>query len=354
MPLQLLKGIRHFKNHQLKEEKDLFASLSQGQSPDVLFITCSDSRLSPHSFTHSGLGVLFIGRNPGNIVPPYPDISMPSGEASTIEFALTHLKSKEIVVCGHSHCGAMKGLLTPDLKKELPHTAAWLSHSSLLIDHIERRHPDIAKDPSLKLVHLTQDNVLLQMEHLKTHPAVAKRLAEGTLKIHGWYYEIDTGEVHIYNPQKKAFVSFEQTVEEVATEKLIHIVEQEARDYLMSLFPPKSMDDYSSLVQIYNKVRFTGVSPIWEHIEAKVKTQLHHQISELYITDDGGVNLFFEELVKKGPSIRLKTLEYLYTAIKESPFQTTLSTASGAHTFYHTELTPFKMNTAPANLRARL
>ncbi|MDI1351729.1 MAG: carbonic anhydrase, partial [bacterium] len=296
MPLQLLKGIRHFKNHQLQEEKDLFASLSQGQSPDVLFITCSDSRLSPHSFTHSGLGVLFIGRNPGNIVPPYPDTSMPSGEASTIEFALTHLKSKEIIICGHSHCGAMKGLLTPDLKKELPHTAAWLSHSSLLVDHIERRHPDINKEPASKLMHLTQDNVLLQMEHLKTHPAVAKRLAEGTLKIHGWYYEIDTGEVHIYNPQKKTFVSFEQTVEEVATEKLSLVVEQLALEYLLTISTPKSRDEYHALIQIYNKVRFTGVSAIWEHIESKVKTQLQQQIGELYITDSGGVNPFFEEL----------------------------------------------------------
>lgn len=354
MPLQLLKGIRHFKNHQLKEEKHLFASLSKGQSPDVLFITCSDSRLSPHSFTHSGLGVLFIGRNPGNIVPPYPDTSMPSGEASTIEFALTQLKSKEIIVCGHSHCGAMKGLLTPDLKNELPHTAAWLSHSSLLMDHLENRHPDITKDPSLKLMHLTQDNVLLQMEHLKTHPAVAKRLAEGTLNIHGWYYEIDTGEVHIYNPQKKAFISFEQTVEEVATERLSQIVEQEARDYLMSISTPKTKDDYLSLVQIYNKVRFTGVSPIWEHIEAKVKIQLHSQISELYITDNGGVNPLFEELVKKGPSIRLKTLEYLNNAIKESTFQSTVGVPSCAHLFYHTDPSPFKINTVPESLRARL
>jgi carbonic anhydrase len=354
MPLELLKGIRHFKNHQLKEEKDLFASLSKGQSPDVLFITCSDSRLSPHSFTHSGLGVLFIGRNPGNIVPPYPDTSMPSGEASTIEFALTHLKSKEIIVCGHSHCGAMKGLLTPDLKNELPHTAAWLSHSSLLMDHIERRHPDITKEPSLKLMHLTQDNVLLQMEHLKTHPAVAKRLAEGTLKIHGWYYEIDTGEVHIYNPQKRAFISFEQTVEEVATEKLSQVVEQEAQDYLMSISNPKSMEDYLSLVQIYNKVRFTGVSPIWEQIETKVKIQLHKQIGALYTTENGEVNLLFEELIKKGPSIRLKTLEYLYRAMKESPFQTELSVTNRAHMFYYTDPSPFMLSTNPDIIRSRL
>ncbi|MCZ6910776.1 MAG: hypothetical protein O7C56_07735 [Rickettsia endosymbiont of Ixodes persulcatus] len=278
--MQLLKGIRHFKNHQLKEEKDLLASLSKGQSPDVLFITCSDSRLSPHSFTHSGLGELFLGRNPGNIIPPYPDTAMPSGEASTIEFALLHLNCKEIIICGHSHCGAMKGLLTPDLREKLPHTAAWLSHSHLLVEHIERRHPNINQDPSLKLMHLTQDNVLLQMEHLKTHPAVKERLAAGTLKIHGWYYEIETGEVHIYNPRKKIFISFEHTVEELAKEYLSQIVEQEALEYLMSLSSPRSYNEYLNLVQIYNKVRFTGVSPIWDQIEIKVRIQLFNQIGE--------------------------------------------------------------------------
>lgn len=322
MPLPLLKGIRHFKNNQLKEGKDLFASLSKGQSPDVLFITCSDSRLSPHQFTHSGLGALFMGRNPGNIVPPYPDTVTPSGEASTIEYALTALSCKEIIVCGHSHCGAMKGLLTPDLEKELPHTAAWLRHSTVLVEHIEKRHPELAKDPSSKLKHLTQDNVLLQMEHLKTHPAVAKRLAEKTLKIHGWYYEIDTGEVYIYNPDKKAFVSFEHIVEEVATEKLISAVELEARKYLVGLLNPKTTEQHAFLVTTYNKVRFTGVSPIWDHIETLVKTQLQQEIGELYATEDGGISFLFDELMKKGPAIRLDalTLEPLQKAIVQLPF----------------------------------
>jgi carbonic anhydrase len=351
MPLQLLKGIRHFKNHQLKEEGDLYASLSKGQSPDVLFLTCSDSRLSPHSFTHSGLGVLFIGRNPGNIVPPYPDASMPSGEASTIEFALTHLKSKEIIICGHSHCGAMKGLLTPDLKEELPHTAAWLSHASDLVDKLELRHPDIIKDPSLKMMYLTQDNVLKQMEHLKTHPAVKKRLAEGTLKIHGWYYEIEKGEVHIYNPQKNTFVSFEQTVEEIATEKLRFVAQQEAMGYLMSLSDPKSLEEYTALVQIYHKVRFTGISPVWEHIKTRVISQLHLQIGELYITDNGGVNPLFDELIKKGPSIRLENLDDIYHSIQVSPFRAALTLSGYPYSFYHAPLETDKHCELP---RARL
>jgi carbonic anhydrase len=360
MPLPLLKGIRHFKNHRLKEEKDLFESLSKGQSPDVLFITCSDSRLSPHLFTHSGLGVLFIGRNPGNIVPPYPDTSMPSGEASTIEFALTHLKSKEIIVCGHSHCGAMKGLLTPDLKKELPHTAAWIGYSSVLVEHLEKRHPEITKAPSSKLRYLTQDNVLLQMQHLETHPAVAKRLEEGTLKIHGWYYEIDTGEVYIYNPRKNAFVSFEQTVEEVATEALNYIVEQEALEYLKSISKPTTKDHYLALIQTYNKVRFTGVSPIWDYIEKNVKTKLHHLVGELYITEDGGINPLFDELIKKGPSIRLKNLGFLSKAIHDSPLHTaplrTTSCMTHSHMYYHpsSSSTPSENEKPPGFIMSKL
>ena len=115
------------------------------------------------------------------------------------------------------------------------------------------------------------------------------------------------------------------------------------------------MQEYLSLIQIYNKVRFTGVSPIWECIETKVKTQLHAQIGELYITDNGGVNPFFEELIKKGPSIRLNNLEDLYTEIKESTFHAALSAPSPGHMFYQPALSPFKTDKVPEfMLMARL
>jgi carbonic anhydrase len=327
MPLKLLVGIRHFKNHQLKEKRELLASLSKGQSPDVVFITCSDSRIDPHLFTHSGLGTLFVGRNPGNIIAPIDASSSASGEGATIEFGLMHLKVSEIIICGHSHCGAMKGLLTYDLDKQLPNTAAWLRHSSVLVENLELRHPEITPlDALLKLKCLTQDNILLQMEYLKTHPAVKLRLAEGNLKIHGWYYEIETGEVYIYNQQKKAFVPFEQTVEELALEKLKRIVAEETLNYFTRLLKPNSIEEFFSLVNIYNKVRFIGVSPIWEHIEAKVRYQLHQQVGELYITEVGGINSLFDELLKKGPAIRLQNLGGIYKTIEKSPFYATLYT----------------------------
>jgi carbonic anhydrase len=320
MPFKLLEGIRHFKNNQLKEIEKELPSLSKGQTPDVIFITCSDSRLSPHLFTHSGLGVLFVGRNPGNIVPPLPRLDSPSGTASTIEYGLMNLNVKEIIVCGHSHCGAMKGLLTPNLKRDLPHTAAWLSHSRLLVEHLEDRHPDLCKNPDSKLMHLTKDNVLLQIEHLKTHPAVQKRLAEGNVTIHGWYYEIDTAEVHIYNPQKKAFISFEQTVEELVTEELTALVEKHALAYLSAFKNPKNHEEYQAFRKLFNEVRFTGVCTIWKQIEPKVKEELFQKIGKLYVTDIGGVNPLFNEMLKKGPAIRLSNLQSIEKAIELSPW----------------------------------
>lgn len=351
MPLQLLKGIRHFKNNQLKAERELFESLGKGQSPEVLFITCADSRLSPHLFTHSGLGELFILRNAGNIVSPHSTPETPSGEAATIEFAIAGLKCKEIIVCGHSHCGAMKGLVTPALEKELPETAAWLQHSSILVKHLEIRHPE-AIDPSSKLKHLTQDNVLLQIEHLKEHPSVRKRLAEGTLKIHGWYYEIDTGEVHIYNAEKGRFISFEQTVEEVSRERLTQIVEQEALDYLKTKCNPKTMEEYSSLVQAYKEVRFTGVSAIWDKIKAAIKVKMELQIRELYVTEDGSINPAYEELLKLGPAIRLKNLDAVSEAIKATSFYKDLVLLNRNSLFSGSAAPP--TNPTAITLRARL
>jgi carbonic anhydrase len=345
MPLKLLVGIRHFKNHHLKEKKEFLASLSKGQSPDVVLITCSDSRIDPHLFTHSGLGTLFVGRNPGNIVAPFNESCSPSGEGATIEFGLVHLNISEIIICGHSHCGAMKGLLTHNLDKHLPSTAAWLKHSQILVEHLEQRHPETAhQDYLFKLKCLTQDNILLQIEHLKTHPSVKARLEEGNLQIHGWYYEIETGEVYIYHQQKKIFVSFEHIVEELSVEKLNGIVAEETLNYFTDLLKSTSTAEYLSLERIYFKVRFTGVSPIWECIKDKVRHKLHSQIGELYITEEGGINPLFDDLLKKGPAIRLHNLDDIYKAIQQSPIYAQLHSPTTEHHFFKTKSSPSAQN----------
>ena len=355
MPLTLLKGIRHFKNHQLHDKREALAELSKGQSPDVILITCSDSRIDPHLFTHSGLGMLFIGRNPGNIVAPIDSSSPASGEAATIEFGISHLKVSEIIICGHSHCGAMKGLLTPDLERELPNTAAWLQHSCCLVEHLEQRHPELnTADNLAKLKCLTQDNILLQMEHLKTHPVVINGLEKGTLKIHGWYYEIETGEVYIYNQQKKAFVSFEDTVKELVLEKLDNIVVEETSHYFSSLLNPKTANDLLFLISMYNKVRYTGVSPIWKFIEDKVREKLSQQVGELYITEDGGINPLFDEMLKKGPSIRVHDLDNVRKAIEKSPFYASLNAPSRAHHLFSKHFVKQPDEVAQDTIRSRL
>lgn len=317
MPLRLLKGIHHFKNNQYPEKLDLFRALSTGQSPDVIFITCSDSRIIPSLLTHSDIGQLFVIRNAGNIVAPASP--HPSGEAATIEFGLQTLQVNEIIVCGHSHCGAMKGLLTPDLAKTLPSTAAWLNHSKPALDHLHERHPELEKDSSSELVRLTQDNVLLQIEHLKTHPTVASRLNAGTLKIHGWYYEFEKGEICIYNQEKNQFLSFEDTVELVSKSHLHKAVEQEALNYLSQLAQSKDEKKFAMLHANFSKLK-QNVAFIWEHIKDLVTLKLMQEIGELYQDKENSLNPKFHQLVNSGATHQLQCLDTISNTLKKSPF----------------------------------
>src|SRR5215469_7034592 len=124
---KLIQGIHQFQQESFRPLQGLFEQLSKGQNPETLFITCSDSRIDPNLLTRSKPGDLFILRNAGNIVPPHPAAS--GGEAATIEFAVAALGVKDVIICGHSHCGAMKGLLEPETIAPLPAVASWLSHA---------------------------------------------------------------------------------------------------------------------------------------------------------------------------------------------------------------------------------
>lgn len=352
MPLKLLIGIRHFKNHHLKKKKEFLATLSKGQSPDVIFVTCSDSRIDPLWFTDSGLGRLFFSRNPGNIIP-LMNPAAPSGENATIEYGLEQLNISEIIICGHSHCGAMEGLLTPELEKKLPITAAWLQPAQILVKNLEQRHPEQAHSKAALLKCLTQDNIVFQMERLKTHPLVEDRFKAGKLKIHGWYYEIETGEVYIYNEKTNDFVSFEDTVHELALEKLHVEVKKEALNYLRSLLKPNSDQAFRFLIDSVYEVRSIGVSPIWEHIESKVRVALKQQIGALYVTEEGNINPLFEELLKKGPKIRLDDFDAIDDSIRLSPFYRSASSLmSTSYNFYAVKDASFDKE--QTQLKARL
>lgn len=204
MPLQqLVAGVHHFQSQVFRSQRDLFERLSQGQNPEVLFITCSDSRIDPNLVTHTDPGDLFVLRNAGNIVPAYGASN--GGETATIEFAVDGLKVTDIVVCGHSHCGAMKGLLHPEYVSEMPAVASWLKHAETTRRIVKSKYAALSGEDLLQAT--VEENVLSQIENLQTHPAVAVALAGDKLKLHAWVYDIASGEVHAFDPEQEQFAA---------------------------------------------------------------------------------------------------------------------------------------------------
>jgi carbonic anhydrase len=198
---KLIEGLHHFQSAVFGNQRELFERLAEGQSPETLFITCADSRIDPCLLTNSQPGELFILRNAGNLVPPYGAVR--GGEAASIEFAVAGLGVKDVVVCGHSHCGAMKGLLTPPPAEDFPALTDWLSHAQATKRIMRDKYCE--HDATQKLNIAIQENVLAQLENLRTHPAVASALSRGRLKLHGWVYKIETGEVFGYDPATLQF-----------------------------------------------------------------------------------------------------------------------------------------------------
>ncbi|MBZ0188394.1 MAG: carbonic anhydrase [Candidatus Obscuribacterales bacterium] len=200
---KLIKGLHQFRTETFLNHKELFERLSHGQSPDALFITCSDSRINPNLITHTDPGDLFIIRNAGNIVPPQG--TSVTGEIATIEYALVALGIKDIIICGHTLCGAMQGLLEDKLES-MPAVAEWLKYAEATRRLLKDVYNDI-DDPDALATIATQENVLVQLEHLRTLPPVASALSRGKLNIHGWVYKIQTGEVFAYDPDMGQFLS---------------------------------------------------------------------------------------------------------------------------------------------------
>jgi carbonic anhydrase len=199
---KLVDGIHHFQSNIFRSQRELFSRLATEQNPEALFITCSDSRINPNLITQTQPGDLFIIRNAGNIIPPYGASN--GGEGASIEFAVVGLGVKDIIVCGHSHCGAMKGILQPEAVEKLPLMNAWLRHAESTRWVVREQYGNL--NPEEKLDVTIQENVLRQLENLRTHPSVAVGLAKGDLKLHGWVYTIETGEVFAFEPSRGQFV----------------------------------------------------------------------------------------------------------------------------------------------------
>lgn len=200
----VISGVAKFQKEVYPNKKETFQKLANGQNPEVLFITCSDSRIDPNLVTQTDPGELFICRNAGNVVPPHSNQT--GGMTASIEFAVAALGVSHIVVCGHTDCGAMKGALNPEALDSLPHVREWLGHCRVATEVVKERCGSL--DHS-HLEDVTKENVVQQLQHLRTHPAVAAKIATGQVQLHGWVYNIESGDVHCYDHENSDFVTMD-------------------------------------------------------------------------------------------------------------------------------------------------
>ncbi|MEK7388201.1 MAG: carbonic anhydrase [Elusimicrobiota bacterium] len=213
---KLVEGIVRFRREMRPEYRAQFAHLALDQSPDTLFIACSDSRVVPNTFASTDPGDLFVLRNPGNIVPPEDSSRMPAaaGAAAAIEFAVRRLRVKDVVVCGHSDCGAMKALAVEDGKESGP-LAAWLEVARDSLIELQRR-PQLAPERSLH-DRLAQAHALAQLDHLRTHASVRQALSEGLLRLHAWWFDLAGADVHAWEPALGRFT----LIDEVEAQRIL-------------------------------------------------------------------------------------------------------------------------------------
>lgn len=202
---KLIDGVHKFRLEEFGRYKTLFRKLSrEGQKPHTLFITCSDSRVLAELITQSKPGDLFVVKNVGNIVPPASVVGSTNSTAAAIEFAVETLGVSDIVVCGHSQCGAMAGLMNPGpTKQSMPHLHDWLQVATPVRELIQRNYSHLTGDD--QFVAAAQENVLFSLENLHTYPVVEKRLRDGSLQLHAWFFRIATAELFAYDPEKKQY-----------------------------------------------------------------------------------------------------------------------------------------------------
>jgi carbonic anhydrase len=189
---ELIGRVIGFEKQVFPNQSALFAKLtSEGQSPKALMISCADSRIVPEQIMQAAPGDLFVCRNAGNIVPPFSQAN--GGVTSTVEYAVKALGVRDIIVCGHSDCGAMKALVNPTSLEGMPNVAAWLRHSHAAEAVLSAGYPDMENGEKVRAV--SMENVVVQLSHLRTHTAVAAGIARGEIALHGWFVDIHAGQV---------------------------------------------------------------------------------------------------------------------------------------------------------------
>lgn len=198
---KIIEGFLKFQKDVFPERSELFKQLAAQQNPKVLFVTCSDSRVVPELLTQQEPGDLFVIRNAGNIVPSYgPE---PGGVSATVEYAVSVLKVSDIVICGHSNCGAMAAISSCQCLDHLPAVAHWLRYADAAKVVVAAR--DYAT-PLERANALVRENVIAQLANIRTHPAVALALSQGRLTLHGWVYDIENGQIDALDPSSQDFV----------------------------------------------------------------------------------------------------------------------------------------------------
>ncbi len=212
----LFEGVIDFNNNEYKKYSELFKKIAEGQNPHTLFIGCSDSRVVPTLITKTLPGELFVVRNIANLVPPYRNVVEYLATTSAIEYAVNILNVENIVVCGHSNCGGCRALyMTDDDLKNIPHTKKWLELAkdakrivSDLTLTADEKKGFTGKEREL----LTErENIKEQIKHLRSYPYIQSKSERGEIKIYGWHYIIETGEVYNYLSEKNLYEKIDET-----------------------------------------------------------------------------------------------------------------------------------------------
>ncbi len=199
---KLVKGIHSFRNGYFATHRQLFEQLATaGQQPETLFITCSDSRVVPNLITNAAPGELFIIRNVGNVVPRK---DLPGGTAAAIQYAIEVLKVENIIICGHTQCGAMQAILNPSRMENLEYVKRWLAQTDRVRNVIEERYSHLGAEA--RVTAAVQENVLTQLENLREYSFIAERLEAGSLRISGWVFDLAKGEIFDYDPANGEFL----------------------------------------------------------------------------------------------------------------------------------------------------
>ena len=215
---KLIQGIVDFRKNLTEESRTLFAELALGQKPDALFIACSDSRVVPNLFASTNPGDLFVLRNIGNLIPPVSASVQENSVSAVIEFSIFSLNVSNIIVCGHSECGAMQALIQGVDTLSCPHLESWLKYGEDALNKVRKGFTL----NSLLTEHnqLSQVNVLQQMEHIKSYPFIMDRINQKKLRVHGWWFDIAQADVYCYEQDLNRFALIDENEAELILERV--------------------------------------------------------------------------------------------------------------------------------------